>query len=204
MYDAGAAGPKAKAGPAAMSEPFNRQRLALALTELGADLARRGAFIELAIYGGSAIMLQFEWRRSTADVDAVVREGYDETVLVRSVDAVSQTLGLDPGWLNNAVGMFTPLVEDETLFQLAGHYPDTATPGLRVLLAKPHYLLAMKLQALSSLDRGDRDLNDARALARHLAILDEGVLNDLYVAIHAAEPPVEVRVRFPAVLGRET
>ena len=99
--------------------------------------------------------------------------------------------------------MFTPLAENDTLFQLAGHYPDHGTPGLRVLLARPHYLLAMKLQALRSFDRGDRDLTDARALAQHLGIPDDQALLDLYVAVHAEEPPIEARMRFPAVLARE-
>ena len=113
----------------AMSDLFDRERLKQAFTALGADLERRGVFIELAAYGGSAIILQFEWRRSTSDVDAVVREGYDKWTLSPSVGTVAQSLGLDPDWLNNAVGMFTPSAEDDTLFELAGHYPEHGTPG---------------------------------------------------------------------------
>ena len=57
---------------------FDKARLIGALERLGEDLLARGLFMELAIYGGRAIVLQFDWRRSTEDVDAVVREGYDE------------------------------------------------------------------------------------------------------------------------------
>lgn len=180
---------------------FDRERLQRAFELLGEDLAARGAFIELAVYGGGAIMLQFAWRRSTEDVDAVVREGYDEAALAPSVKAVAERMGWDADWLNDAVGMFTPLREDETLFQLAGAYPAGDRPGLRVFLAKPHYLLALKLQALRSLDRGSRDLDDARALADHLGLRDEGEFDRLYRSIFDEDPPEVARMRFAAVLA---
>ena len=183
-----------------MGEPLDRNKLRGAFRKLGEHLAGRGAFVELAVYGGSAIMLQFEWRLSTEDVDAVVREGYDEAVLAQSATEVARQMSLDPDWLNNAVGMFTPLREDETLFELAGSFPETSRPGLRILLARPHYLLAMKLQALGTLDRGQKDIADARALARHLGITHEDELCRLYVSIHDDRPPPEARIRFRAVL----
>lgn len=167
---------------------LNRTRLTQAFDLLGADLARRGVFVELAVYGGSAIILQFDWRRSTEDVDAVVRQGSDESVLRPSVEAVAETMGLPPNWLNNAVGMFTPLREPDTLFELSGIYPKNDNPGLRVLLATPRYLLAMKLRALDSLDRGDRDMIDARSLATELGITGVDDLRALYVSIHGEEP----------------
>lgn len=67
-------------------------------------------------------------------------------------------MGLEPDGLNDAVGLFTPLEEDETLSALSGTWPTGGTPGLGTVLATPSYLLAMKLNARQSLDRGDRDL----------------------------------------------
>jgi hypothetical protein len=180
---------------------LDRDVLARAFDLLGSDLARRGLFVEIAVYGGSALMLQFAWRRGTEDVDAVVREGSDDRALRPSVAFVAERMGLSPDWLNNAVGMFTPLDEDDSLFQSCGTYPAGSRPGLRVLLARPAYLLAMKLKALSSLDRGDRDLADARALATHLGIAGEDALRTLYVAIHGEEPGRELLRRFPSVLS---
>ncbi len=180
---------------------LDRPRLIEAFGRLGADLAKRGLFIELAVYGGSAIMLQFDWRQSTEDVDAVVREGYDEAALAVSVTTVAVEMDLEPNWLNNAVGMFTPLHEDDTLFDISGSYPKGSTPGLRVLVAKPHYLLAMKLQALRSYDRGERDMADARVLAKHIGLSDEAALCDLYTSIQGEQPPDELRLRFRALLG---
>ena len=184
-----------------MPPPLDRARLLEAFEALGADLAEHGLFVELAVYGGGALMLQFAWRRTTEDVDAVVREGYDEAALAPSVLRVARRMGLEPDWLNDAVGMFTPLHEDETLFFLSGTYPPGGTPGLRPVLAGPSYLLAMKLQALRSLDRGDRDLTDARALAAHLGVGDVAALDALYRSIYGEAPPPDARLRFPSVVG---
>ena len=148
---------------------LDKKRLGEAFERLGTDLARRNLFLELAVYGGSAIVLQFDWRRTTEDVDALVRCDQGERLIAPSIAAVAMEMALPDDWLNNAVGMFTPLSEDDTLFEVAGHYP-AEHPGLRVLLARPAYLLAMKLKALANLDRGDRDMNDARALARELGV----------------------------------
>lgn len=180
---------------------LDRDALSQAFELLGTDLARRGLFVELAVYGGSALMLQFAWRRSTEDVDAVVREGYDETMLRPSVAWVADRMGLSPDWLNDAVGMFTPLEEDDDLFEACGTYPAGSKPGLRVLVARPAYLLAMKLKALSSLDRGDRDLVDATALASHLGISEPEALRRLFVSIQGEEPDRDLLRRFPAVLA---
>ncbi len=167
---------------------------------LGADLARRGHFVELAVYGGGALMLQFAWRLTTEDVDAVVREGFDEAALAPCVRYVAEQMGLEPNWLNNAVGAYTPLDEDDAWFAASGSYPAGHAPGLRVFLAKPHYLLAMKLQALASLDRGDRDLEDARELARHLDLHDTNALHRIYRSIYDEAPPSAATVRFRSVL----
>ena len=51
-----------------MAGSITPERLAEAFTWLGRDLAIRGAFVEIAVYGGSALLMQFAWRRSTEDV----------------------------------------------------------------------------------------------------------------------------------------
>ena len=187
-----------------MAPALDRDRILQAFEWLGADLAERGLLVEIAVYGGGALMLQFAWRRGTDDVDAVVREGFDEAALAPSVRRVGERMGLSPDWLNNAVGMYAPLDEDEGLFLSAGSYPATGVPGLRTVLAKPDYLLAMKLQALKTFDRGDRDLKDAAALSAHLGIADEAALHALYRSIYGEAPPEEASLRFKTVLGGAT
>lgn len=180
---------------------FDRERVREAFGLLGEDLARRGLFVEIAVYGGIAIMLQFDWRRGTEDVDALVRSGFDEALLAPSVQAVAERMNLPGNWLNDAVGMFTPLREPEGLFEHGGTYPPGAKPGLRAFLASPAYLLALKLGALASPDRGDRDLRDARSLAQHLGMASEDELAALYESVFDEEPARTARARFAAVLG---
>ena len=180
---------------------LDRQRWKQACALLGDALARRQLFLELAGYGGSARIMRFDWRRTTQDVDAVVTAGYDERLLGPSVAAVAEAMDLPADWLNNAVGMFTPLHEDATLFEFAGEYP-RSEPGLRVLAARPTYLLAMKLKALGSFERGGRDLEDAKALAVELGIDDAAALETPYVSIHREAPSDTVRRRLAAVLER--
>ena len=179
-----------------MTEPLDRARLAEAFEALGADLAARDVFVEIAVYGGSALLMQFDWQRATDDVDAVVREGFDEATLAPSVAAVGRRLGLPADWLNDAVGMFTPLDEPDTLFDLAGSYPTTGTPGLRVLLATPRYLLV-----LGSTDRGGKDLDDARRLALHVGISRVDELRELYRVTYDEPPAAAIERRLAAVLA---
>jgi hypothetical protein len=184
-----------------MAQLLDRTRLLEAFEALGADLAAHGRFVELAIYGGGALMLQFAWRRARRRRRPRWRAGYDEAALAPSVKRVAARMNLDPDWLNDAVGMFTPLEEDETLFALSGTYPTGGVPGLRTVVATPAYLLAMKLHALQSLDRGDRDLDDARALAAHLGLGAVADLDRLYRGIYGEAPPPEARIRFAGVVG---
>jgi hypothetical protein len=74
-------------------------------------------------------------------------------------------LRLPDDWLNNAVGGFTPESESDDFFLLQGDYPRGDRPGLKVFMAKPEYLCAMKLKALTRASFEDRDFNDLVELA---------------------------------------
>lgn len=65
-------------------------------------------------------------------------------------------LGLPDDWLNNYVGAFTAEQESESFFAAYGAYPQGETPGLRVFLAKPEYICAMKVEALRKETVGER------------------------------------------------
>lgn len=186
-----------------MANDLDQQRLCEAFTRLGEHLRNAGKFLEIAVYGGSAIALRFEWRGATEDVDAVVREGFDERDLAGPVAAVAREMGLDDDWLNNAVGAFTPLDEDDGWFEVSGDYPPGSAPGLRVLTATPRYLLALKLAALANPERWGRDVGDATALAREVGMTEAGELDALYRAIHGEAPPALVREAFPDLLSSQ-
>jgi hypothetical protein len=77
------------------------QDLHNAFMEFGAQARREGKVIDLAIYGGSALMLASNFRIATQDVDAVV-EG-DQGTLDRLADAIARTRNWPRDWLNDGV-----------------------------------------------------------------------------------------------------
>src|SRR5258708_3511551 len=101
-------------------------------------LAAKGVVGEIDVVGGAAMMLAFQARQSTKDVDAV----FAPTREIREAAArVAQELDLDPDWLNDAAKAF---LSPQGQFTEA-HMPQF--PNLRVLMPIPQYLLAMKVMA---------------------------------------------------------
>ena len=143
---------------------------------MGAYLRDRNLIGEIAVYGGTAILLQFPWRTATDDVDAVFSSGEAEASMK---DAAA--------YVNNAVGGFTPESESDDFFLLQGDYPRGDRPGLKVFMAKPEYLCAMKLKALTRASFEDRDFNDLVELASTAGIEDAEQLMDLFFRFYPDE-----------------
>lgn len=103
---------------------------------------------ELIIAGGAALVLLYDARESTKDVDAVLSDGSvrDAALLVAA------RLALPNDWLNDgAKGYLHGMARGEVVFQ---------TPALTVRALALPQLLAMKLSAW----RDDLDIEDARLL----------------------------------------
>lgn len=135
---------------------MEREEIVSALTELAAELQRRGTTAEMYVVGGAAIALAFDERRATRDIDAVFEP---KNVVYEAAAAVATKRGLPSGWLNDAVKGF-----------LAGEDPDATPvldlPGLRCLTASPRILLALKVLA----HRVGEDEADVRLLAAELGL----------------------------------
>src|SRR6202012_2718964 len=69
---------------------------------MGRYLRERNTIGEIAVYGGSAILLQFPWRKATEDVDATF--GKTEASVKDAAAFAALELRLSDGWLNNSVG----------------------------------------------------------------------------------------------------
>ncbi len=91
------------------------------------------------------MMLTFPARPATRDVDAVVRG--DASFMRDAVAAVARARGWSDRWLNDAVKGFLS-ERDSTSVVLFRSYPSETRLGLRVFLAQPEYLLAMKCIAM--------------------------------------------------------
>jgi len=140
---------------------LDRGKIEEAFRLMGQYLLDRHVLGEIAIYGGSAILFQFDWRRTSQDVDARVLSGSYHGVILQAADAAAKQLGLHRSWLNESVAMYARRQEGHRDRTFIGAYPSPERVGLRVLAAKPSYILAMKLGALERTTFDDRDFNDA-------------------------------------------
>ena len=150
--------------------PLSRQTVEAALEALGKCARQDGRVIDIAIYGGSALMLVSNFRASTFDVDAVADDA-QQAHLERYAATVAVELGLAPRWLNDQV---FPHLSDkidgfETEHTLFRSYPVGATPGLRVFVPSAEYMCALKLIALRIEGTGAKDYED---LAHLTTVLD--------------------------------
>ncbi len=125
-------------------------------TLLNEDLRRSGITGELFVVGGAVMCLAYAARPSTQDVDAVFRP--PATVREAAV-RVAALAGHRPDWLNDGVKEFLSSNGDFTPFLELDH--------LRVMVALPEYLLAMKCLAMR-IGAEFHDEDDVRYLLRHL------------------------------------
>lgn len=171
-----------------------------ALTDVGARAFAQGKTVELAIYGGSALMLASNFRVASEDVDAVAAT--DQGLVDQLAREIAGERGWSPDWLNDGVRTYLSpnvdgLGQHHVLF---GTYPDEQRPGLRVFVPTAEYLLAMKLMAMR-LDPagGHSDLGDILRLMEVVGIVDKAELQS-FAEMFYPEARVSGRVR----LGIET
>jgi hypothetical protein len=133
---------------------------------------------ELYLVGGAVMCLAYNARESTADVDAL----FQPTAPVREAAArVAAKSRFPADWLNDGVKGYLSEQEDFGPFLELDH--------LKVMVAQPKYLLAMKCLAMR-IGAEFHDLDDVRFLLRLLDIRSY----DQVIAMIAKYYPLE---RFP-------
>jgi hypothetical protein len=130
----------------------------LYLSKVSDRLSENGMTGEIVLFGGAAMVLAHQARVSTKDVDAVFAP---KSEVYRAADAVALEYGLDAGWLNDAVKGF--------LSEKGETAPVLDYPNLKVYVAVPEYLLAMKCMSMR-LGKDETDLNDIRFLIGRLGL----------------------------------
>jgi len=153
---------------------FTPEGLGDALNELGQIAYEAGRVIDIAIYGGSCLMLVSNFRIATADVDAVAAK--DQGFIDSAAQTNAERHVWSKDWLNDDVRTYlSPNVdgfEQHTLFRT---YPREQTPGLRVFVPTAEYMLAMKLMALRLDPGGSKsDLEDILNLMQVAGMKDKG------------------------------
>jgi hypothetical protein len=175
-----------------VTQALSRSDVEAAFQEIGEILVRAGKVADIAVFGGAAIMLQFEVTFRTTHVDAKVESG-DHGALMQAAHDVANRRGWLRSWLSEAVTVYLGEPGGTSLHR---SYPDETRVGLRVYVAKPDYLLAMKLRAMRI---GSRDEGDAVMLAQASGITTFDAMMAVIGRYFPREPPDARRI---AIVGQ--
>ncbi|WP_404389559.1 DUF6036 family nucleotidyltransferase [Humibacillus xanthopallidus] len=151
------------------------------ITQLLEELARRLDAAEVAariyVVGGAAIALDWDTRRSTHDIDAVLHPR--ETV--RSVAAeMAIEHHLPDDWLSDGVAAFVPTRETGRRPRVVARYAN-----VEIVTAPAPHLLATKMAAFRQ-----GDMEDLRVLVRHLRITTAGEIADLCERVYGPDSAI--------------
>ena len=186
-----------------MTIKLTKESIERAFNEMGRIAASRGLAIEIAVYGGSCLILASNIRNASGDVDAVFIS--DNAVVREIAGEVAKRLNLPEDWINEGVRhMAPPHGNPQPNLLPYGDYPTDAKTavGLRVFLPTPRYMLAMKILAnrlADDVDKVQSDLGDAVGLMKVTGIStrDElvALMKECYPQIPGiVEPAIHPRI----------
>ncbi len=164
-----------------MTVAFDRDALLDAFDRIGRAAVEAGTKLQIAVYGGSALMLASNFRFATEDVDVSELPRPLPDWLSRTVQQIAKEQGWQDDWFNDAVvfhlSSLAGHAEDHLEF---GTFPrDSTPPGLMVSVPTAEYMLALKLKAFRIMDpsRGEIERLDILNLMRVVGISDvEGAI----------------------------
>jgi len=157
---------------------------------LDAELAAADTQGELYLVGGAVMCLALDARNATRDVDGWFKPA---TVVREAAARVANRVRVPADWLNDAVKGF--------LSTRGSFDPYLERAHLKVFVAQPQYLLAMKCVAMR-LGEEFHDLDDVRFLLRYLNITraaDALAIVEQY--FDEAQIPMKTRLALEELLG---
>ncbi len=145
-------------GPGESPHPalLSRRQIEDAFKKLDDRLRRLEVVADVHVIGGAAMVLEFNARPATRDVDAI---WHPHGAVHDAAVAVARETGLPDYWLNEQASSYIPRDPEW------GTSPVIDLPNLRVFTSAPTMALAMKARAARDADRGDIE-----RLVDHLAL----------------------------------
>jgi len=147
-----------------MSASFGRDALLEAFDRIGRAAVQAGTKLQIAVYGGSALMLASNFRSATEDVDVSKLDLPLPDWLARAVAEIARENQWREDWFNDGVVFHLSSLADRAGDHLEfGTFPRDGTPvGLAVSVPTAEYLLALKLKAFRIMDplRGETERLD--------------------------------------------
>jgi len=153
-----------------MSAAFGRDALLDAFDRIGRAAVKAGTKLQIAVYGGSALMLASNFRFATEDVDVSELERPLPDWLATVVQEITEENRWREDWFNDGVAFHLSSIADRAADHLEfGTFPRDGTPaGLVVSVPSAEYLRALKLKAFRIMDplRGEAERLDILNLMR--------------------------------------
>jgi len=172
---------------------FGRDALLDAFDRIGRAAVQAGTKLQIAVYGGSALMLASNFRFATEDVDVSRLEDPLPGWLASVVGEIAGDNRWQDDWFNDGVAFHLSALADRAADHLEfGTFPRDAMPvGLVVSVPSAEYLLALKLKAFRIMDpvRGETERLDILNLMRVAGIttIDDAItLLGRYFPVSAA------------------
>jgi len=159
---------------------LDRSQIIHLFNELSTELRNQGIRAEVFLVGGAAMALAYDARRATRDIDAIFAP---KTGVHLAAAAVAARNDLPDDWLNDAVKGFLPGSDPQArqVFE---------NDSLRVDVASPEYLLAMKLLAAR-----EQDIDDIAILYRLCGFTTTAQGLDLVESVYPGRP-IAPKVQF--------
>src|SRR5258708_34983149 len=176
-----------------MTVAFGRDALLDAFDRIGRAAVQAGTKLQIAVSGGSALMLASNFRFATEDVDVSELPRPLPDWLARALREIARENHWQDDWFNDAVAFHLSSLADQAADHLEfGTFPrDSTPPGLLVSVPTAEYLLALKLKAFRIMDplRGEDERLDILNLMRVVGIStaeDAIALLERYFPVSAA------------------
>lgn len=139
-----------------MKTHLTKEDIERRLFELNSSLAEKGVNGEIGIFGGAMMVLAFNSRKSTKDIDAIFRPSSE----IRAAAAdIAAEHGMNENWLNDGVKGY--------IFVKPRKIPFMELSNLKIWLPPAEYMLAMKCCS-GRFDSNDED--DIRTLIKQLGL----------------------------------
>jgi hypothetical protein len=157
-----------------MAQLLDREKLLDAFDEIGRAAVEAGTRLQIAVYGGSALMLASNFRFATEDVDVSQLQQPWPEWLREVIDKLANENRWPADWFNDGVAFHLSRLADQADDHLEfGTFPrGIDETGLVVYVPSAPYLLALKLKAIRVNDplRGDQERLDILNLMRVVGI----------------------------------
>ncbi len=125
------------------SKVIKREDIDVIFDNLASEYIKLGGNqkVDINLVGGAAIVLYFNYRVSTVDIDAFFK---DNKTLTQSINNVSKQLSLPNDWVNCDfinTPSYSPVILNKA------HLYKTYQGKINVFLLEPKYIIAMKLKS---------------------------------------------------------